>query len=67
MDNADELDPTGTFVTDSELKRKVNALRTIAQAEQTTVASDTLEATARIKHAEAADATSTIKEREVMA
>jgi hypothetical protein len=67
MDDENDIDPTDKFAPDSEFKRKVNTLRTIAQAEQTTVASDTLEATARMKHAEANDATNTIKEREVMA
>lgn len=48
-DDKDEMERTGTFVRDGEFKRKVNALRTIAQSEHETVDSETLQATSRIK------------------
>ena len=49
MDDKDRIEMTGTFVRDSELKRKASTLRTIAQSERETVDPETLQGTSRIK------------------
>ena len=67
MDDEDEMDLTGTFVPDSELKRKLNTLRTIAQPEQETVAPETLQATARMKYVETNASTSATRVLEARA